>query len=152
MSYFEIWHAFKEGPNVCWDVPKNTFFYFNQLKRRVFWEHLNKLRPSYIFRAFLSSKISLNPHATVPCPPNKVKSLLFILFQGHEGPVWQLAWAHPRYGTILASCSYDRKVILWREDRGSWSQLYNHTCHDSSVNSVRNNTYTYITVFFFGQS
>ena len=80
MSYFEIWHAFKEGPNVCWDVPKNTFFYFNQLKRRVFWEHLNKLRPSYIFRAFLSSKISLNPHATVPCPPNKVKSLLFILF------------------------------------------------------------------------
>jgi len=28
----------------------------------------------------------------------------------HEGPVWQVAWAHPKYGSILASCSYDRKV------------------------------------------
>lgn len=30
--------------------------------------------------------------------------------KGHEGPVWQVAWANPRFGTILASCSYDRKV------------------------------------------
>ncbi len=30
--------------------------------------------------------------------------------RGHEGPVWQLAWAHPKFGQILASCSYDRKV------------------------------------------
>ncbi|CAB1315600.1 unnamed protein product [Coregonus sp. 'balchen'] len=28
----------------------------------------------------------------------------------HEGPVWQVAWAHPMYGNILASCSYDRKI------------------------------------------
>lgn len=27
---------------------------------------------------------------------------------GHEGPVWQVAWAHPKFGTKLASCSYDR--------------------------------------------
>jgi protein transport protein SEC13 len=26
---------------------------------------------------------------------------------GHEGPVWQVAWAHPKFGTLLASCSYD---------------------------------------------
>ena len=31
---------------------------------------------------------------------------------GHEGPVWQVAWAHPKWGTVLASCSYDRKVIV----------------------------------------
>jgi len=35
--------------------------------------------------------------------------------KGHEGQVWQLAWAHPRFDTLLASCSYDRKVILWKE-------------------------------------
>jgi protein transport protein SEC13 len=48
---------------------------------------------------------------------------------GHDGPVWQVntvcacdgwatilrgyrqvAWAHPKFGSILASCSYDRKV------------------------------------------
>ena len=22
----------------------------------------------------------------------------------HEGPVWQVAWGHPSYGTLLASC------------------------------------------------
>ena len=31
---------------------------------------------------------------------------------GHDGPVWQLAWAHPEFGNILASCSYDRQVGL----------------------------------------
>jgi len=72
--------------------------------------------------------------------------------KGHEGPVWQLAWAHPRYGTILASCSYDRRVILWREDRGTWSQLYNHTCHDSSVNSVHWAPYEHGLVLACGSS
>ena len=33
----------------------------------------------------------------------------FFVFR-HEGPVWQVAWAHPKFGSILASCSYDRKV------------------------------------------
>ncbi|MBE7181809.1 MAG: hypothetical protein INR71_11495, partial [Terriglobus roseus] len=30
---------------------------------------------------------------------------------GHEGAVWCVAWAHPKYGTILASASYDGKVF-----------------------------------------
>ena len=30
----------------------------------------------------------------------------------HEGPVWQVSWAHPMFGNLLASCSYDRKVSL----------------------------------------
>ena len=24
----------------------------------------------------------------------------------HDGPVWQVAWAHPKFGTLLASCSF----------------------------------------------
>ncbi|XP_067928473.1 protein SEC13 homolog [Watersipora subatra] len=55
---------------------------------------------------------------------------------GHEGPVWQLAWAHPKFGSILASCSYDKKVIIWKETNRSWSQIYQHKDHESSVNSV----------------
>eukprot|EP01035_Chromulina_nebulosa_P016980 gene16980-22477_t len=31
----------------------------------------------------------------------------------HEGPVWQIAWAHPRFGIIIASCSYDVNSIAW---------------------------------------
>ncbi|KAB5537117.1 hypothetical protein PHYPO_G00115150 [Pangasianodon hypophthalmus] len=56
--------------------------------------------------------------------------------RGHEGPVWQVAWAHPTYGNILASCSYDRKVIIWKEENGTWDKMYKYTGHNSSVNSI----------------
>ncbi|XP_061195561.1 protein SEC13 homolog isoform X3 [Saccostrea echinata] len=56
--------------------------------------------------------------------------------RGHDGPVWQLAWAHPMFGNLIASCSYDRKVIIWKETNGSWGKLYEYQNHDSSVNSV----------------
>ncbi|XP_005106911.1 protein SEC13 homolog [Aplysia californica] len=56
--------------------------------------------------------------------------------KGHDGPVWQLAWAHPMFGHMLASCGYDRKVIIWRETNGVWGKLYEYAQHDSSVNSV----------------
>jgi len=57
--------------------------------------------------------------------------------KGHEGPVWQLAWAHPRFGNLLASCSYDRRVIIWKErEGGKWENEHTYDGHDSSVNSV----------------
>lgn len=56
--------------------------------------------------------------------------------KGHEGPVWQLSWAHPKFGTILASAGYDGRVIIWREQGGQWSKLTEHTLHSASVNSV----------------
>ena len=36
-----------------------------------------------------------------------------ILYFRHEGPVWQVTWAHPMFGNLLASCSYDRKVWIY---------------------------------------
>lgn len=56
--------------------------------------------------------------------------------KGHLGPVWQVAWAHPRYGNLLASCSYDRKVIVWKENGNEWIKWYENNDHDSSVNSI----------------
>ncbi|CAE7947329.1 SEC13B, partial [Symbiodinium sp. KB8] len=55
---------------------------------------------------------------------------------GHDGPVWEVSWAHPKFGTVLASCGYDRKAIVWRESTpGAW--VAEHTIKaDSSVNSV----------------
>eukprot|EP00842_Homolaphlyctis_polyrhiza_P004985 jgi/Hompol1/5488/HPOL_001988-RA len=55
---------------------------------------------------------------------------------GHEGPVWQVAWAHPKFGNILASCSYDSRVFIWREFNGQWTRIKDHTTHTSSVNSI----------------
>ena len=56
----------------------------------------------------------------------------------HTGPVWQVAWAHPKYGHILASCSYDGKVLIWKEQQhqqgvtGGWSKIKEHLLHSAS--------------------
>jgi len=56
--------------------------------------------------------------------------------KGHEGPVWQVAWAHPKFGAVLASCSYDRKVMIWKEtSQNVWTKIYEYS-HDLSVNSI----------------
>lgn len=58
--------------------------------------------------------------------------------QGHEGPVWEVSWAHPKFGSVLASCSFDGTVLLHRERApGDWILLSaNRDSHESSVNSV----------------
>jgi len=57
---------------------------------------------------------------------------------GHEGPVWQVSWAHPKFGVILASCSFDGSVLIHRETRPrDWTILYAaRYLHESSVNSI----------------
>jgi protein transport protein SEC13 len=57
-------------------------------------------------------------------------------FYRHEGAVWSVAWAHPKYGNILASSSYDGKVLIWREQSGSWQKIYEVALHTASVNLV----------------
>ena len=43
---------------------------------------------------------------------------------GHEGPVWQISWSHPKFGNLLASCSFDNKVMIWKEQQdGSWTPV-----------------------------
>ncbi|TFK98567.1 protein transporter SEC13, partial [Pterulicium gracile] len=57
--------------------------------------------------------------------------------KGHTGPVWSVAWAHPKFGHILASCSYDGKVLIWKEQPGQgWVKVNEHTLHTASVNSI----------------
>jgi protein transport protein SEC13 len=54
----------------------------------------------------------------------------------HQGPVWQVKWAHPKFGSILASCSYDAQVFIWKEQAGKYSVIKEHLIHSSSVNSI----------------
>eukprot|EP00545_Synedropsis_sp_CCMP1620_P012221 CAMPEP_0119013832 /NCGR_PEP_ID=MMETSP1176-20130426/9068_1 /TAXON_ID=265551 /ORGANISM="Synedropsis recta cf, Strain CCMP1620" /LENGTH=362 /DNA_ID=CAMNT_0006966951 /DNA_START=24 /DNA_END=1112 /DNA_ORIENTATION=+ len=58
--------------------------------------------------------------------------------QGHEGPVWQVSWAHPMYGVLLGSCGFDGTVLIHRETRPrDWSLIYHSKgLHESSVNSL----------------
>lgn len=62
---------------------------------------------------------------------------------GHEGPVWQVQWGHPKFGGssgsgLLASCGYDGKVLVWREDaqQSQWRLVGQYAEHIASVNSV----------------
>ena len=44
---------------------------------------------------------------------------------GHEGPVWQVSWAHPKFGALLASCSFDHTVMIWKETSSNvFSRVY----------------------------
>jgi protein transport protein SEC13 len=57
--------------------------------------------------------------------------------RGHDGPVWQVAWAHPKFGSLLASCSYDGKVAIWKEQQqNQWAKIFEDSQFQSSVNSV----------------
>lgn len=47
--------------------------------------------------------------------------------------MWRVAWAHPSFGNILASCSYDRMVFLWKEtSENVWNKIHNYAQHTSS--------------------
>uniref|UniRef100_H3AFD6 SEH1 like nucleoporin n=1 Tax=Latimeria chalumnae TaxID=7897 RepID=H3AFD6_LATCH len=41
-------------------------------------------------------------------------ALMFFL-QTHSGSVWRVTWAHPEFGQVLASCSFDRTAAVWEE-------------------------------------
>ncbi|KAG5496063.1 hypothetical protein JKF63_02361 [Porcisia hertigi] len=59
---------------------------------------------------------------------------------GHEGPVWMVSWAHPRFGNLLASASYDQKAIIWKEIRQGaprWIPVHVIDIHQGSVNAVQ---------------
>ena len=58
-----------------------------------------------------------------------------------------------RFGSLLASCSYDRRVIVWQEGNGQWNKIHEYTNHDSSVNRQHNHfvKYVYISVIYFSR-
>jgi protein transport protein SEC13 len=60
------------------------------------------------------------------------------MLSGHQGPVWQVAWAHPKCDSMLASCSYDGRVIIWKggSKPEEWAHAHTFADHKSSVNSI----------------
>ena len=47
-----------------------------------------------------------------------------------------MTWSHPRFGSLLASCGFDRKIYLWKETSGKWEKLYEYSEHKNSVNCL----------------
>ncbi|CAG0898372.1 unnamed protein product [Darwinula stevensoni] len=36
-------------------------------------------------------------------------------WKAHSGSVWKVTWAHPEFGQVLATCSFDRTATVWEE-------------------------------------
>ncbi|CAG0879897.1 unnamed protein product [Cyprideis torosa] len=36
-------------------------------------------------------------------------------WKAHLGAVWKVTWAHPEFGQIIATCSFDRSAAVWEE-------------------------------------
>ncbi len=56
--------------------------------------------------------------------PILLESVMIQLYR-HAGPAWQVAWAHPKYESVLATCGYDKKIKIWKEVKvQSWDVVY----------------------------
>ncbi|KAG6665220.1 hypothetical protein CIPAW_02G146600 [Carya illinoinensis] len=56
---------------------------------------------------------------------------------GHQGPVWQVVWAHPKFESLLVLCSYDGHVTIWKEgNQNEWIQAHVFDDHKSFVNFI----------------
>lgn len=83
--------------------------------RRAAWAHPRRLTGAYA-------------RARVGCGRNVARA-----DHRHEGPVWQVEWAHPKFGVLLASCSYDGRVIIHREAEPKvWTTVWTFTGHKAS--------------------
>ncbi|MCJ1294074.1 GTPase-activating protein S13 [Xylographa carneopallida] len=62
--------------------------------------------------------------------------------RGHDGAVWCVSWAHPKFGPILASSSYDGRVLIWRStpttsssnSPSTFQKVFESILHTASVN------------------
>jgi protein transport protein SEC13 len=67
--------------------------------------------------------------------------------------VSQLAWSHPKFGNLIASCGFDRKVCIWKEISGNkWDKLYEYTEHSNCVNCVSFCPYDYGVILIAGST
>lgn len=58
-------------------------------------------------------------------------------FKAHEGPIWQVSWAHPKYESVIATCGYDGLVRIWKRDsNNNWENLVYEQNLGSSVNCI----------------
>ena len=112
--------------------PDPSFYSENQTPRR------SDARPPSPPTVAEGRDLLVRPHHQgVRCRRRAADALLANL-TGHDGPVWMCAWAHPKFGTLLASCSFDHKVISKESEQGVFSAIYTSpaTLHDASVNAI----------------
>lgn len=41
--------------------------------------------------------------------------MVTVALQAHDAAITKVSWAHPEFGTIIASASFDRTVKIWEQ-------------------------------------
>ena len=75
-----------------------------------------------------------------------------LIKNGHSKPILNLSFSHPLYGTYLASCGYDKKLIIWKEkSTNTYENIYEYK-HDSIVTCCKFAPYQYGFIIICGTS
>ena len=62
-----------------------------------------------------------------------------LINNGHEQSIWDLSFCHPSLGKYLASCGFDNKLIIWKENESNpniYDNIYTYN-HQASVNCCK---------------
>jgi WD40 repeat protein len=46
-------------------------------------------------------------------------------WKAHHGSIWKVTWAHPEFGQVIATCSFDRTAAVWEEVGKTLNFRYN---------------------------
>jgi protein transport protein SEC13 len=66
-----------------------------------------------------------------------------LIKNGHSKLVLSLSFSHPIYGTYLASCGQDKKLIIWKEkSENNYENIYEYK-HENSVTCCKFAPYNY---------
>lgn len=49
---------------------------------------------------------------------------LIAQLSGHEGPIILASWAHPQFGSLIATAGIDGKIIFHRQGSKEWEKIY----------------------------
>jgi nucleoporin SEH1 len=52
--------------------------------------------------------------------------------QAHVGSIWKVVWAHPEFGQVIASCSFDKTICIWHEQSGMSASLSQHATFEQA--------------------
>ena len=70
---------------------------------------------------------------------NNKQPISELINNGHEQSIWDLSFSHPSLGNYIASCGYDNKLIIWKENKSNpniYENIYTKI-HSSSVNCCK---------------
>ena len=68
-----------------------------------------------VVRVYDKSGGEIDPYAASQTDSSSVGWRCVASWRAHQGSVWRVTWAHPQFGQLIASCSFDRTVAIWEE-------------------------------------